>query len=167
MKTPYDSPELLEKWSKLERELKDAYGMSDYAVHSEIAGIYGVSRATVYAYLHEGMLEKKRAYDRDYNTRRYVDVDQSVLDARRDYNRKYADLRAHLDSYLLQLFADDQPRTVEDISNYVASRTGITLRKRTIENILAGYEQRLGQQPLIELNGNSSLYVLNRDFYSG
>jgi transposase len=167
MRTPYDHPQLLEEWSALEQTLKNDYAMSDYAAHRKIAGIYGISRSTVYYYLKDGVLDKKRDYDRGYNLTRYENADQQTIEARHEYNKRYSQLKANFGDYLQELFSDDKPRTLEQVSKYIASETGISLRERTIENLIDRYEQKTGQQPLSQINGNNSLYVINRDFYSG
>lgn len=154
--------EWVTEWKKLEDKLRSA-GLSKWGTYQEIAELYNVSSSTVFAYLTDGYLEKRRKRNRR-NVRRY----QQRIDVKakkRIYSRKYIAMRRHIGDRLLQVLGKHEEAALEEILSRIAGLEGIRMETDTLRRCLQGCEEEYGFAPIVE-TCRSGHYRLNKRFYS-
>lgn len=77
-------------------------------------------------------------------------------------NTRY--VKRHIDKYLPQIFNGDSELQLKEISIGIGNLTGISLKERTLEELLLKYRGLPRGSPVIKIEGGN--YQLNPSFYN-
>jgi len=139
------TPKMVLEWRNTIKELKNTIrsknrGFPDAKrqIFLLIANRYNVDVQTVYRYMTPSLISKMHGYE-------------------------YKRLTGHLDSFLPQVFNGNPELSLRAISTGIDNLSGIFLKERTLEKLLAGYENKPRGIPIIKTESGN--YQLNLSFY--